>query len=296
MPLSIKNIEMNSFTAWKSSSGSLNLNSRWNWFRRRHSVQGSSKQLFLDSREIRKPFRIHAKMSSFRKLGTTTEPIDYRRMRRALCRVKNNPWSDSVNFQQKYIPCAETIIQSKKNLNNRFNSINHAHGKHSHRNCPTMEHQTVNYFQSRVIFITNSLKYSGVDIIPPNSGVDQSLNQVPFIPIQQRVRHKVTKLKRFNYRINRLKDSILQTKDKLSQLASDAEISVNHCWLVMTNWVDCLRICKAFFLWISRASQRQMKLQPLWRIPKTKILFYFIRSSMRRVHYGFHNPTLAQIN
>lgn len=295
MPLSIKNIEVNSYAARISSSGKLNLNSQLNRFRRIPSIQGSAKQLYLDSREIRKPLRIHPRWSSLKKLGSATEPIDCRRLQRALSRVKNNPLYNSL-YIKKYIPCVETIIQHKESLSKHLNCINPARETYSQRNYSKIEHQSVNYYQSMVMFRTNSHIYSGVDIMHLNSGEYQNLDQSPIIPMLQRVRQIITKLRGINYGITHLSDPILLTKDKLSQLASNAETRVNHCWLLIPNWIDCLRICKVFFLWISRYSQKQMKRQLLWRMPTTKILFYFIRSSMRRVHYGFDKAILAQIN
>ena len=46
MPLSIKNTELNSFTSRINNPGRVNLNSQWNRFRMRHSIQDHLKELF----------------------------------------------------------------------------------------------------------------------------------------------------------------------------------------------------------------------------------------------------------
>lgn len=296
MPLSIKNTELNSFTSRINNPGRVNLNSKWNRFRMRHSIQDSFKELFSGSGEIREPERFHVEKISFKKLASTAEPIDYRRLRRALCRVKNNPLYKSACLQQKIISHVETILERKKNPMQELNLFDPTQRTYLYRNYSTMEYQTRKCFKSKSIFHTNPLKNTGDDIMPLHLGARQNLDQSSSIPILKRLMHSITRSGESKYGVTHLSNPLLLTKDKLSQLASNAKTNINHYWLAIMNWDDCLRNCKAFFLWISQSSHKQMKQHISWRMPITQILFYFIRSSMRRVHYGFYKPILGQIN
>ena len=296
MPLTINNIDVNSFTSRINNPGSLNLNSQWNRFRMRHSIQGSPKELSSDSEEIREPVRFHVERSSFKKLASTAEPIDYRRLQRALCRVKNNAWYKSVCLQQKNISHVETIFQRMKKPMQELNLFVPTQKTYLYRNYSKMVYQTLNSSKSKFIFLTNPLKSTDDYIMPLHSEVCPNLDQSPSIPILKRVMHSITKFEELMCGVTHLSNSLLLTKDKISKLASDAKTSINHCWLAIMSWDDCLRNCKAFFLRISRTSHKQMKQHISWRMPINQILFYFIKSSMRRVHYGFYKPILGQIN
>ena len=197
--------------------------------------------------------RFHVERSSFKKLASTAEPIDYRRLRRALCRVKNNAWYKSVCLQQKNISHAETIIQRMKNPMQELNLFVPTQKTYRYRNYSKMVYQTLNSSKSKFLFLTNPLKSTDDDIMPWHSEVSPNLDQSPSIPILKRVMHSINKFEELMCGVTHLSNSLLLTKDKISN-ASDAKTSINHCWLAIMSWDDCLRNCKAFFLWISRTS------------------------------------------